>query len=156
MRNLVFAVIITLLSNVSQAQLCNSITECVSLMKQARDIKVPEDQTRLYSHSGVIFHKGYGIFGSSSFGNHVYNSVLGGGIKDPSGLIWLSTVDNNSQETRNVRLTQYDAERYCMGAGARLPTKEEFEQLAKFWGDGSPEGYSTVFRVGPRRLRRGI
>lgn len=39
-------------------------------------------------------------------------------------------------------MNQYDADKYCKDGGARLPTKEEFEQLAKYLGKGIVPRYS--------------
>jgi formylglycine-generating enzyme required for sulfatase activity len=54
---------------------------------------------------------------------------LGEAYRDPAGLIWGSIVRLNGQVKT---MSQYEADKYCKSLGARLPTKEEFERLARY------------------------
>jgi hypothetical protein len=65
--------------------------------------------------------------------------------RDPSGLIWGSIV---MDQGRVITTTPNNARDICSRAGARLPTKEEFEQLAKFLGQVTAQGYSPYLADG--------
>lgn len=62
------------------------------------------------------------------------NSLIGEAYKDPSGLIWGSLVPQ--------KMNQYDADKYCLSLGARLPTRHEFIRLARFLGNDTTFGYN--------------
>ncbi len=80
---------------------------------------------------------------------------LGEAYKDPSGLIWGSIV--LAQDGINSRLfNQYEADKYCKEAGARLPTKEEFEQLAKYLGKNTTHLYSPYLSDRKTNLLPGL
>jgi hypothetical protein len=67
---------------------------------------------------------------------------LGEAWKDESGLIWGDEA-LDAGGPRGNRLFQWEAVSYCASIGARLPTKDEFERLAKFLGKGGPTGYTA-------------
>lgn len=62
------------------------------------------------------------------------NPKLGEAYRDPSGLIWSGIISDS--------MNHPDAEKACEYHGARLPTREEFRQLAITLGSYSAQGYS--------------
>ena len=60
---------------------------------------------------------------------------FGSAVKDPSGLVWGGLIVLPSFPTREPGQF-YDemAQTHCKDVGGRLPTKAEFEQLAKYLG----------------------
>jgi hypothetical protein len=79
--------------------------------------------------------------------------ALGEAYRDPSGLIWGSIVTAEGQV--NI-MDQYDAEKYCNAINTRLPTREEFEQLAKYLGKGTANGYSPYLADGKTEILPGL
>lgn len=100
--------------------------------------KLNSDEQRISLSTGAIFTRDNS------------NPKLGEAYRDPSGLIWGATVTvrgapNYINPIDPKYKRQYDAMAVaedCKNIGARLPTMEEFEQLAKYLGLGSPKGYS--------------
>ncbi len=80
------------------------------------------------------------------------NPDLGEAYSDPSGIIWGSIVTVSPNNTLN----HYDALKYCRARRARLPTKEEFEQLAKYLGEGTAQRYSPFLADGKTDLLPGL
>lgn len=93
------------------------------------------------SSTGAVFNRDISI------------PALGEAYRDPSGLIWGSIV--MAQGKVNA-MTQYSADKYCKDVGARLPTKEEFEQLAKYLGNGTAQGYSPYLADGKTDFLPGL
>ena len=97
-------------------------------------------------------------------------SALGNAWKDESGLIWgdLITKDKMSKEdimnycsgvsdTGPCYMTQQRAGAYCNSLSDNqhqylLPTKAQFEQLAKYLGDGSDTGYNPEPKIIPNLI----
>lgn len=57
---------------------------------------------------------------------------LGEAWTDPSGRIWGDAV--RDEKGKLVRMTQDDAISYCKGIGARLPSKQNWENLYRYTG----------------------
>ncbi len=119
--------------------ICKSIQGCQAVNNQ-EEAKTEElssvDSRKIASNADAIF-----IPDNS-------NDKLGEAYKDPSGLIWgnivTKPVDTNRvflTRPRSILMSQSDANKYCKDIGARLPTKEEFENLAKYLGKGSYKPY---------------
>ncbi|MEK6773826.1 MAG: hypothetical protein AABY64_07790 [Bdellovibrionota bacterium] len=81
------------------------------------------------------------------------NIALGEAYRDPSGLIWGSIVTANGKINH---MSQRDANKYCNAGNARLPTYEEFVQLAKYLGYGTAQGYSPYQADGKTDLLPGL
>jgi hypothetical protein len=116
-------------------QVCNTISECQHLIQQA-PIRLQE----LLNPSGVRVSSTGAVFTRDTSA-----PALGEAYRDPSGLIWGSIVMAQGQVNS---MTQYGADKYCRDGGARLPRKEEFEQLAKYLGRGTAQGYSPYLADG--------
>lgn len=125
------------------SQVCNSIPECQNVIKQAQ-IRIQElsntDGQRV-SNTGAVFNRDISV------------PALGEAYRDPSGLIWGSIV---MVQGKVNKMNQYDADKYCEDGGARLPTKEEFEQLAKYLGKGTAQGYSPYLADGKTDFLPGL
>jgi hypothetical protein len=52
--------------------------------------------------------------------------------EDPSGVVWGDTA--RDQNGNAIEMTRAKASNYCADIGASLPTREQFEQLAKYLG----------------------
>lgn len=79
--------------------------------------------------------------------------AFGEAYRDPSGLIWGSLVVLSG----NVQLISGAvANQYCTDLGGRLPKLEEFEQLDKYLGYGTPQGYSPLTADGSIEVLPGI
>ena len=84
---------------------------------------------KLKTSTGVVF---------TQFENH---PILGQSWCDPKGLCWGDVMRNSNG--RAGLMDQYNAEQFCSSKGAQLPTKEQYEELSKSFGQGSPSGYSA-------------
>ena len=125
--------------------ICNTIQECRDVISQAQSTLqklTGVNESRLVSVTGAVFTR------------DTSNPALGEAYRDPSGLIWGSVVTTPQGKTE--RMTQYDAEKYCKSIGERLPTKEEFEQLAKYLGRGTANGYDPYLTDGKTEILPGI
>ena len=78
---------------------------------------------------------------------------LGEAFRDPSGLIWGSMVLASGKPNYKTR---FDAKIYCQAGGARLPTIEEFLQLANYLGRGTSQGYSPFLSDGKTDFLPGL
>ncbi len=83
----------------------------------------------------------------AEFNRDVSQPALGEAYRDPSGLIWGNIIN---------RMNQYDADKYCKAVGARLPTKSEFEQLAKYLGYRTSGGYNPYLADGRSDVLPGL
>jgi len=113
----------------------SNIQECPAVTAEAGAILQSgiEVESIRKSHTGAIFTRDTSV------------PALGEAYRDPSGLIWGGIVtvrDDENKMSQYYPGTQYFADNYCKNRGARLPTKTEFEKLAKYLGDGTPQGYS--------------
>ena len=87
------------------------------------------------------------------FTSDTTNFALGEAYRVPSGLIWGSVV----QAGGKAKLTsEYYAEEYCKAAGARLPTRAEFEKLRVYLGYASALGYSPYLADGKTDVLPGL
>ena len=88
---------------------------------------------KLISASGAVFYR------------DTSNPALGEAYRDPSGLIWGDVVmDGQGIDT----MDQHSADEYCKSRNARLPTKEEYEQLTRYLGRSKEQGYSPFLTDG--------
>lgn len=78
---------------------------------------------------------------------------LGNAYQDPSGVIWGDLVIENN---RVVQTDASSAEAYCESIGARLPSLEEYKNLAKYLGYGSRGGYSPDTQDGSDMILLGL
>ncbi len=122
----------------SASQVCNSISECQDAIKQAKANiqELARASGQRVSITGAVFTP------------DTSNLALGEAYRDPSGLIW-KTAFKTPEGYWNI-LNQSDADKYCKALGARLPTREEYEQLAKYLGadTSKPDGYSPYLADG--------
>lgn len=131
-------------SGFAQLPICNSVQECQAVIFQA--------ETRLQELSNG--HSSQRISSTGAiFTRDTSNSALGVAYKDPSGLIWGGLV---TALGKIHKMDQFDAEKYCIVGGARLPTKEEFDQLAKYLGKGTAQGYSPYLADGKTDFLPGL
>jgi hypothetical protein len=124
-------------------QVYNSIPERQDLIKQIQ-IRIQELSNtggQRVSSTGAVFTRDTSV------------PALGEAYRDPSGLIWGSIV---MAQGKVNWMNQYDADKYCKDGGARLPTKEEFEQLAKYLGIGTARGYSPYLADGKTDFLPGL
>lgn len=75
------------------------------------------------------------------------NPSLGEAYRDPTGLIWSGVIARANRDAAPV---------HCQYRNARLPTKEELNQLAKFLGDGSKKGFSPFLADGKTEVLPGL
>lgn len=127
----------------AKSPICNTVQECQDMISlaEARLQELSVGGSQRTSNTGAIFTR------------DASNPALGEAYKDPSGLIWGSIV--TAQGKINT-MNQYDADKYCKDGGARLPTREEFEQLAKYLGKGTARGYSPYLADGKTDLLPGL
>ena len=113
--------------------------------------KQPAKQQKL---TGVNGSQRVSITGAV-FTRDTSNPALGEAYRDPSGLIWGSVV--TTPQGKIEKMTQYDAEKYCKSIGAWLPTREEFEQLAEYLGQGTASaGYDPYLTDGKTEILPGL
>lgn len=128
----------------AEQPICKSIQECQTVISQA-EARLQElsngGSSKRTSSTGAIFTP------------DTSNPSLGEAYKDPSGLIWGRLVMAHGETNP---MSQYDADKYCKDGGARLPTKEEFEQLAKYLGKGTANGYNPYLADGKTDLLPGL
>ena len=115
--------------------------ECLDVNSQV------EAKARLQELSKVGSSTGAKFTGDTS------NPALGEAYKDESGLIWGSAV---TADGRISRMSQKNAAKYCNDRGARLPTIEEFMQLAVYLGRGTAHGYSPFLADRKTELLPGL
>lgn len=143
----IFPVVLLSLLAVGQAvfakQVCNTISECQDVISQAqaRLQELSNVGGQRTSNTGAVFTRDGSI------------PALGAAYKDPSGLIWGSIV---TAQGKTSNMDQYDADEYCKDGGTRLPTKEEFQQLAKYLGEGTAQGYSPFLSDGKTEILPGL
>jgi len=65
--------------------------------------------------------------------SHAFTAL--GAVHEAAGLIWSAVAPK--------KMNQYDAEKYCQGLGARLPTKEDWEALGKIPGPGGKSNFNS-------------
>ena len=71
--------------------------------------------------------------------------ALGEAYRDPSGVIWGSAAIREGQiQTMNF----WDADKFCKESGTRLPTIWEYDQLARYLGYETSQGYSPYLADG--------
>lgn len=143
----VFLLIFSIFSLEAHAsQVCSSIPECQDLIKQA--------QIRIQELSNMGGQRRVSITGAVFTGDTSV-PALGEAYRDPdpSGLIWGSIA---MAQGKVNKMNQSLAERYCKEGGARLPTKEELEQLAKYLGKGTVQGYSPYLADGKTEFLPGL
>ncbi len=119
-------------------------------MAQAR---LQRAQSRLLQLTGKNENQRVSVTGAI-FTRDTSNPKLGEAYRDPSGLIWGSVVKTSQGATKHMN--EYDAKRYCESIGARLPTKVEFEQLARYLGQGTAEGYDPYLADGKTEILPGL
>jgi hypothetical protein len=78
---------------------------------------------------------------------------LGDAYQDPSGLIWGDLVIVNKHV---VQANYSQASAYCKDIGARLPTLQEFLNLAKYLGAGTKKGYNPSTSDGQDTMLLGL
>lgn len=115
--------------------ICYSIPECQTIIEKAQaqlqELLTGGDNQKI-STIGTVFKRDRS------------NPALGEAYKDPSGLVWGSFKMND-----NTAKTKLEAISFCRKKGARLPRSEEFDQLTKYLGKGSPGGYNPMTAPGP-------
>ena len=112
--------------------------------------KQPAKQQKL---TGVNESQRFSVTGAV-FTRDTSNPALGEAYRDPSGLIWGSVV--TTPQGKIESMSQYGAEKYCKSIGAWLPTREEFEQLAKYLGQGTANGYDPYLTDGKTEILPGL
>lgn len=139
-----FLSLCTLGSSSYAKPICNTINECQTVIDSAA-VRLQElsngGSSRRTSRTGAVFMR------------DASNSALGEAYKDQLGLIWGSPVMAQGEVSR---MSQYDADKYCKDIGARLPTKEDFEQLANFLGEGTANGYGPYLADNKTDLLPGL
>ncbi len=125
------------------SQVCNSVSECLELIKQAK-IRIQElsnTSGQRVSNTGSIFFQDISV------------PALGEAYRDPSGLIWGSIV---MVQGKVNTMNQFDADKFCKDGGTRLPAKEELEQLADYLGRGTVQEYSPYLADGKTDFLPGL
>ncbi len=121
------------------ASVCETVPDCVALIKLANaridELNQAAENANHVSNAGAIFIRDTSI------------PALGKAYKDPSGLIWGSPIVTNGQINR---MTQSNAGKYCQDIGSRLPTKDEYIQLAKYLG--APQSYNPYLTDGKTEI----
>jgi len=147
MNRLVLALYVVIIASpaaFAKQPICNTAHECLDVISQAQ-ARLQElsrgGGSQRVSSTGAVFTRDTTI------------PALGEAYKDPSGLIWGSIV---TAQGRVNDMNQYDAEKYCKARGTRLPTREEFEQLAKYLGKGTANGYSPYLADGKTDILPGL
>ena len=114
---------------------CNTLEDCLALQTKvtARIKKLSPTPVTRTTISG---HKFTQVTDQSAFGN---------AWKDESGLIWGNLIVSSGGNAKSM--THQQAAAYCnsLSDGQHqylLPTKAQFEQLAKYLGAGSDSGYN--------------
>ena len=126
------------------SQVCESTPECHDIIERAK-IRIQElldTRDRTAPNTGAIFAGDISV------------PALGEAYRDPSGLIWGRMI--MGQGRNKHIMSQYDADRNCKAVGARLPTKEELEQLAKYLGKGTAQSYSPYLKDGKTDFLPGL
>ena len=136
-----YAIFIATPAAFAKQPICNTVQECRDVISQL--------QARLQKLTDVNGSQRVSVTGAV-FTRDTSNLALGEAYRDPSGLIWGNVV--TTPQGKIERMTQYDAEKYCQSIGARLPTVEEFEQLAKYLGKGTAEGYDPYLTDGKTEI----
>ncbi len=127
---------------------CNTTEECALVAKaaQARSTELLEKGI----HGSIRT-----TYSGEKFVRDTSNPELGEAYKDPSGLIWgdaPKVKQDGSYGRVNfvvMSLKFEDADKYCKSIGARLPTREEYEALAKYLGrenEKSIKGYAPALK----------
>lgn len=124
-------------------RICSSIAECQDMIKQAQtriqNLSTPGGQR--VSSTGAVFIRDVSV------------PALGEAYRDPSGLIWGSIVIDQGMVNK---MNYVDAKKYCKDGGARLPTMEELEQLAKYLGKDTAGGYRPYLADGKTDFLPGL